>query len=104
MGGMAPMSQGLMNGGLIKGGRGGVLAHIGEGRRDELVTPLPRNWQRGTHSPLDARLDRLIAVLEARGNEGLSLDLQVDVNTNEPRSVRLNKALQHVGGGVGLVG
>ena len=43
-------------------------------------------------------------MLEARGNEGLSLDLQVDVNTNEPRSVRLNKALQHVGGGVGLVG
>ena len=40
-----------MNGGLIKGGRGGVLAHIGEGKRDELVTPLPRNWQRGTQLP-----------------------------------------------------
>ena len=96
---------GLAAGGLVKGGRGGVLAHIGEGRRDELVTPLPRNWQqRGSGSPLDARLDRLIRVLEARGNEGLSLDLQVDVNTDEPRSIRLNKSLQKVGGGVGLVG
>lgn len=31
----------MANGGLVKGGRGGVMAHIGEGRHDELVTPLP---------------------------------------------------------------
>lgn len=34
----------MANGGLIKGGMGGVLAHIGEGSHDELVTPLPSNF------------------------------------------------------------
>lgn len=101
MGGV--VGQGLASGGIVKGGRGGINALIGEGKRDELVTPLPRGWNRAPGLS-DDKLDRLIAVLEARGNEGLSLDLQVDVNTNEPRSVRLNKNLQRVGGGVGLVG
>lgn len=36
----------LASGGLVRGGRGGVLAHIGEGRNDELVLPLPLNSQR----------------------------------------------------------
>lgn len=35
----------LGDGGIVQGGRGGVLAHIGERRQDELVTPLPRNWK-----------------------------------------------------------
>lgn len=35
----------LAKGGLVKGGRGGVHALIGEGRNDELVTPLPSGWQ-----------------------------------------------------------
>jgi phage-related protein len=37
---------GLADGGIVTGGRGGVLAAIGEGRQDELVTPLPKGWQR----------------------------------------------------------
>lgn len=39
-------AAGLATGGIVQGGRGGLLTHIGEGRRDELVTPLPRNWRR----------------------------------------------------------
>jgi hypothetical protein len=34
----------LANGGIVKGGSGGVLARIGEGSHDELVTPLPSGW------------------------------------------------------------
>lgn len=34
----------MARGAFIQGGRGGVLAHIGEGRRSELVTPLPANF------------------------------------------------------------
>jgi phage-related protein len=36
---------GLADGGIIKGGRGGLIAAIGEGRHDELVTPLPKGWK-----------------------------------------------------------
>lgn len=36
---------GLKDGAIIKGGRGGVNAKIGEGSGDELVTPLPSNWK-----------------------------------------------------------
>ena len=36
--------KGLLNGGIVKGGRGGINAVIGEGKRDELVAPLPRGW------------------------------------------------------------
>ncbi len=49
----------LADGALVKGGRGGVLAGIGEGRYDELVTPLsPKvlaqfNGNDGTSSPND---------------------------------------------------
>jgi murein DD-endopeptidase MepM/ murein hydrolase activator NlpD len=35
----------MADGGIVKGGRGGVYAHIGERQQDELVTPLPRNWK-----------------------------------------------------------
>lgn len=34
----------LASGALVKGGRGGVLARIGEGSSDELVAPLPQGW------------------------------------------------------------
>ena len=37
----------LAAGGIIKGGRGGTLAMIGEGRRDELVVPLDRAGRNG---------------------------------------------------------
>lgn len=42
----------LAAGGLIKGGRGGTLAMLGEGRRDELVVPLNRaaNSRLGGHT------------------------------------------------------
>lgn len=39
--------NGLALGGIVKGGRGGITAQIGEGRRDELVAPLPRSWRSG---------------------------------------------------------
>lgn len=42
-----PQIPGLAAGGIVKGGRGGVFAQIGEGRRDELVQPLPRNGRLG---------------------------------------------------------
>lgn len=35
---------GLASGGIVKGGSGGVTARVGEGRFDELVTPLPPGW------------------------------------------------------------
>jgi hypothetical protein len=37
--------NGLAAGGVVRGGRGGVTTRIGEGRRDELVAPLPKNWE-----------------------------------------------------------
>lgn len=33
--------QGFAEGGIVKGGRGGVLGLVGEGSRNELITPLP---------------------------------------------------------------
>lgn len=32
---------GLKDGAIVKGGSGGIIAHVGEGKHDELVTPLP---------------------------------------------------------------
>lgn len=57
----------LSKGGLVRGGRGGVLAHVGEGAQDELVTPLPRNWRSGGSND---RLDRLIEALEGQTANG----------------------------------
>lgn len=41
---------GLEKGGVVKGGHGGVIAMIGEGKQDELVTPLPK----ATSASMDA--------------------------------------------------
>jgi len=38
----------LALGGVVKARRGGTLARIGEGRRDEAVIPLPSNWEQGS--------------------------------------------------------
>jgi len=37
--------NGLALGGIVRGGRGGIFTQIGEGRRDELVLPLPPSWR-----------------------------------------------------------
>lgn len=37
---VSPHIYAMANGAYVKGGQGGVLAHIGEGRRDELVLPI----------------------------------------------------------------
>jgi TP901 family phage tail tape measure protein len=44
---------GLARGGIVKARRGGVMTLLGEGMRDELVTPLPNQWRDGllTHKP-----------------------------------------------------
>jgi tape measure domain-containing protein len=58
----------LAGGGVIRGGRGGVLAHIGEGRHDELVAPLPHNWKSssGSARPLVIHLhqDGLVSMVQ----------------------------------------
>jgi hypothetical protein len=36
---------GLAKGAIIKAKRGGVWANIGEGRHDEAVVPLPKDWR-----------------------------------------------------------
>ena len=43
--------NGLAAGGIVRGGRGGVATRVGEGRFDELVTPLPRNWKAASTQP-----------------------------------------------------
>jgi hypothetical protein len=48
--GKAPVK--LAEGGVVKGGRGGTIAHIGEGRHDELVTPLPKGWKAGAREDI----------------------------------------------------
>jgi TP901 family phage tail tape measure protein len=42
--------RGLQSGAIIKGGQGGTQVVIGEGTRDELVQPLPKNWKNNTDS------------------------------------------------------
>jgi len=91
----------LATGGIVKGGRGGVAAHIGEGKRDELVTPLPRGWNMGKKS--DDKLDRLIAAIEANGLQGATINLGGIHNPlPEAPSVTVNKSLQRIGS-LGLV-
>lgn len=92
---------GLADGGIVKGGRGGVTSRIGEGRFDELVTPLPRNWSKGSGST-DAKLDKLIALLEERGAGGVNLTFETYNPVAETQSVTTNKALQRVSS-LGLV-
>ena len=47
----------MQNGGIVKGGRGGVYAHIGEGRHDELVTPLPAGGAIGGDTHIHIHMD-----------------------------------------------
>lgn len=37
--------SGFAEGGIVRGGRGGLLALIGEQQRDEAVIPLPKDWE-----------------------------------------------------------
>jgi murein DD-endopeptidase MepM/ murein hydrolase activator NlpD len=92
-------APGLAAGGIVQGGRGGTLAHIGEGARDELVTPLPRGWK-AADSGGDMR--RLIALLEERGLGETHLTMNAYNPVAEPTTVSTNKALQRVGA-LGLV-
>ena len=67
MGGTIPHIYSLMNGALVKGGRGGILAHIGDGSRDELVQPLDRST-RGAGSTVIINGDVVIPGI-TNGNE-----------------------------------
>jgi hypothetical protein len=86
-------AAGLADGGVVKGGRGGLLAHIGEGRRDELVTPLRRGWQRGGG---DDKIDRLIAAIEQHGLTGHTFNFDIDNPVAEKPSQTTNRVLQRV--------
>jgi tape measure domain-containing protein len=95
-GGIVPLADGA----VVRGGRGGVLAAIGEGKRDELVTPLPRGWQQARPST-DPALNRLAMALEA-GRTGPAFHFTTYNPISEPESVTTNKALQRVAA-LGLV-
>jgi hypothetical protein len=83
----------LAAGGIVKGGRGGVLSRVGEGRHDELVQPLPKNWKPGR----DDKLDRLIDLIERNGLMPPTITYGDIINpAAEPLSVTTNKTLQHV--------
>jgi tape measure domain-containing protein len=95
-GGIVPLADGA----VVRGGRGGVLATIGEGKRDELVTPLPRGWQQARPAT-DPALTRLAAAMEA-GRTGPAFHFTTYNPISEPESVTTNKALQRVAA-LGLV-
>jgi phage-related protein len=99
-GGIVP-EGGLAGGGVVKGGRGGVTAQVGEGRFDELVAPLPRGWKMGGAGK-DAAVDRLIAAIEAHGLGSTEFSFVTHNPIAEPQSVTTNKALQRVSN-LGLV-
>jgi len=65
---MAAKGVPLAMGGIARATRGGTLATIGEGGRDEAVIPLPTGWKqlfnRTTLVSLNDRLDRAIARME----------------------------------------
>jgi murein DD-endopeptidase MepM/ murein hydrolase activator NlpD len=93
---------GLAAGGLVKGGRGGTLAHIGEGTRDELVTPLPRGWSMGRGGGADDKLERLIALIESGAIGGNHVEITAYNPLPEKTSQSANKGLQR-GAALGLV-
>lgn len=90
----------LADGGLVRGGRGGVTAHIGEGRVDELVTPLPRGWNPGRQSD---QLERIAALLETGRAGNVTFDFDVYNPVAEPVSLSTNRALQKTAN-LGLLG
>lgn len=59
--------NGLAAGGIIRGGRGGVHAWMGEGKNDELVTPLPANW---SVEKQDDTMQQILAALKGNGGLG----------------------------------
>jgi murein DD-endopeptidase MepM/ murein hydrolase activator NlpD len=89
---------GLANGGVVAGGRGGVTARVGEGRFDELVTPLPRDWKRNRGDDMA----RLIALIEERGLDGPHIQVTAVNPIAETASQTTNKTLQRVAN-LGLV-
>jgi phage-related protein len=100
-GGIVP-AKGLAAGGLVKGGRGGVPAVVGEGRFDELVAPLPRGWKMGAGK--DDAVDRLIATIEEHGLGDTNLNFGDIINPREETlSQSTNKIMQRVSN-IGLVG
>jgi hypothetical protein len=44
--GLGGIVASLASGGVGRAQRGGLIARLGEGRRDEAVMPLPRGWER----------------------------------------------------------
>lgn len=99
MGGV--VGNGLAAGGIVKGGRGGLNTWIGEGGRDELVSPIPKGWSPANQ---DAKLDRLIAAIERNGiGGGTTVNLGgVHNPLPEKPSITVNKVMQRVAG-LGLV-
>ena len=92
----------LANGAIVRGGRGGVLAHVGEGQHDELVMPLPkqRTARAGGGDMVEA-VNRLIATIEARGLTGTQVSFGDVVVEHGSEAQGVNRRLQRAG--LGLV-
>jgi hypothetical protein len=73
--------NGLASGAIVKGGRGGINARIGEGKRDELVAPLPRNYQ------------NLIRVMERGGGAGVTVNQYITLPHYLGSTADLKRAL-----------
>jgi phage-related protein len=87
-------------GGIVRGGRGGTLAHIGEGRHDELVAPLPKGWNAGAR---EDKIDRLCKLIEAYGLQGNTVQFgDVIVPAGGSVAQEINRELQ-MAANVGLV-
>jgi hypothetical protein len=73
--------NGLAAGAVVRGGRGGVTTRIGEGRRDELVAPLPKNWE------------NLVRVMERGGRPAPTVIYQVSFPNYVGDKADLKRAL-----------
>jgi TP901 family phage tail tape measure protein len=95
--GAVPMADGA----IVRGGRGGVLAHVGEGRRDELVTPLPQGWEAPKRDATAVAVDRLVQAIETYGLTGPQLSFGDVVVEHGSEAQGVNRRLQR--GLLGLV-
>jgi TP901 family phage tail tape measure protein len=91
--------DGLEKGGIVAGRRGGITTKIGEGKHDELVTPLPSGWNLQKQDDTLKRIENLLA---QRGTGDVHFDFVTHNPIAEPQSVTTNKALQRVSN-LGLV-
>lgn len=89
---------GLQTGGLVKGGRGGVTARIGEGRFDELVTPLPKNWQASANRQQGGDVAELVALIKAGQVGGNTVTMTAYNPLPEKTTLSTNKGLQRAAG------